>query len=193
MIGAGLLAALASTLCCITPLIFLLLGIGGAWVSTLTDLAPYRMYFLVFAIISVGAGFISAYKKPSPKDCIPGTICINPASNFINKLLLWIAVLIIGSVIIYPHIVPLILDTAKKSTRVEQRVVTLDIPKMFCPTCPFIIRKTLERIDGVISVKTSLETKSAVVTYDKNKVSVKTLIKATADSGYPSTERKNNP
>jgi len=79
---------------------------------------------------------------------------------------------------------------AIKAARVEQRVVILDVPKMFCPTCPFIIRKTLERIDGVISVKTSFKTKTAVVTYDHNKVGVKRLIQATTDVGYPSTVHK---
>jgi len=77
-----------------------------------------------------------------------------------------------------------------KPARVEQRFVTLEIPKMFCSTCPFIIRNALELIDGVISVKASQETKTAVVTYDKNKVSVKQLIEATTNVGYPSTERK---
>jgi len=109
MIGAGIFAALASTLCCIGPLVLFLLGIGGAWISTLSTLAPYRLYFIVFAIICVGAGFITVYRKPNPKDCIPGTICAVPESNLINKILLWVAVLIIGIAIIYPHIAPLIL------------------------------------------------------------------------------------
>jgi len=109
VIGAGLTAALASTLCCLAPLVLFLLGIGGAWVSFLTDLTPYRLYFLVFAILCVGAGFCVVYKKPDPKDCAPGTFCINPASNTINKILLWIAVPFIVVALIYPYVIPIIL------------------------------------------------------------------------------------
>ncbi len=69
----------------------------------------------------------------------------------------------------------------------EQKTVTLDVPGMFCPTCPFTVRKSLEKIDGVGEVKTSSETKTAIVTYDPAKVNVDALIKATTNVGYPST------
>lgn len=73
---------------------------------------------------------------------------------------------------------------------VEQATVTLDVPGMFCPTCPFTVRKSLEKLDGVGEVKTSSETKTAIVIYDPSKVNVDGLIKATTEVGYPSTVHK---
>lgn len=43
--------------CCILPLALVSLGIGGAWMSSLTVLSPYQPYFLALTLISVGGGF----------------------------------------------------------------------------------------------------------------------------------------
>ncbi|MDE3036947.1 MAG: cation transporter [Pseudomonadota bacterium] len=80
-------------------------------------------------------------------------------------------------------------DAAKSAAtaNVVQGVVTLDVPGMFCPTCPFTVRKSLEKLPGVSKVETSLNTKTAVVTYDPSKVKVEKLIETTTAIGYPST------
>lgn len=72
----------------------------------------------------------------------------------------------------------------------EEKTVTLDVPDMYCPTCPFTVRKSLEKVGGVKTVKTSSETKTAIVTYDPSKVTVTDLIKATTNVGYPSTVKE---
>jgi len=74
-----------------------------------------------------------------------------------------------------------------KAEKTTVKVVTLDVPGMFCSTCPFTVRKSLEKIDGVKDVKTDFKTKTAVVTYDPKKVDIKALIAATTNVGYPST------
>lgn len=71
------------------------------------------------------------------------------------------------------------------------KTITLDVPGMFCPTCPFTVRKSLEKLPGISEVKTSLKTRTAVVTYDSKKVSTKEMMKATIDAGYPSTVKNN--
>ena len=47
----GVLAAIAASLCCIGPLVLVMLGMGGAWVSSLSVMEPFRPYLLVIAII----------------------------------------------------------------------------------------------------------------------------------------------
>ena len=70
---------------------------------------------------------------------------------------------------------------------VDLETVTLDVPGMFCATCPFTVRKSLEKLSGISEVKTSLKTRTATVTYNPDKVTIKKMIKATTDVGYPST------
>lgn len=72
----------------------------------------------------------------------------------------------------------------------ENKTVTLDVPGMTCQFCPITIRKALKKVSGVIEAKASFGTKTATVTFDPDKTNVESLIKATANAGYPSTLKK---
>jgi hypothetical protein len=55
LVVVGVLGALAASSCCVAPLALFALGISGAWIANLTQLAPYQPYFIVAA-----AGCLSA-------------------------------------------------------------------------------------------------------------------------------------
>src|SRR5215831_14757664 len=60
---AGVLGAIAASSCCVLPLVFVSLGVSGAWIGNLTALAPYQPYILVLTIVVLGYGFYSAYGR----------------------------------------------------------------------------------------------------------------------------------
>ena len=68
-----------------------------------------------------------------------------------------------------------------------QKTVVLSVPSMNCAACPITVRKALEKVDGVQSVKATLEPPEAVVTFDDAKTSVDKLTEATKEAGYPSS------
>ena len=68
-----------------------------------------------------------------------------------------------------------------------QKTVTLDIPGMDCEICPITVRVALKKLPGVISATATPETKEEVVVYDDTKTTIKQIIKATTQAGYPST------
>lgn len=70
-----------------------------------------------------------------------------------------------------------------------ERTVTLAVQNMDCASCPFIVKSTLEAVPGVAKVAVSYREKTAVVTYDDNKVGVNALTVATTNAGYPSTPK----
>ena len=76
------------------------------------------------------------------------------------------------------------------ATAGENITTVLDVPGMTCKFCPITIRKALEKVPGVINVKSEFETKTATVTFDPSKTSVEVLINTTANAGYPSTLKK---
>ncbi len=78
---------------------------------------------------------------------------------------------------------------AASSAGAAERTITLAVENMTCADCPYIVRKSLERVPGVVKVIVSLRNKSAVVTYDDAKTDVKGLTAATTNAGYPSTPR----
>ncbi len=91
--GSVVGAVLASS-CCILPLLFLALGVSGAWIGTLTQLEPYKPFFIAVTAIFLALGFWQVYFKPA-KDCAEGSYCARPESGIIIKAALWIATLLI--------------------------------------------------------------------------------------------------
>tara|TARA_R110001592_G_scaffold362074_1_gene674813 strand:+ start:829 stop:1119 length:291 start_codon:yes stop_codon:yes gene_type:complete len=72
-------------------------------------------------------------------------------------------------------------------TLAADNTVTLEIPSMNCAMCPITVKKALKKIEGVLAVDVSFETKLVVVKFDNSKTSSQSLIEATTNSGYPST------
>lgn len=67
-----------------------------------------------------------------------------------------------------------------------ERTVTLAVENMTCESCPYIVRKALERVPGVIQAHVQFPEGTAVVTYDDAKADVAQMTAATAELGYPS-------
>lgn len=70
-----------------------------------------------------------------------------------------------------------------------ERTVTLAVQNMYCDACPITVRKSLERVPGVIKAVVSYKDKTAVVTYDDSKTDVTALTAATTNAGYPSAPK----
>ncbi|MDQ2962159.1 MAG: cation transporter [Pseudomonadota bacterium] len=70
------------------------------------------------------------------------------------------------------------------------QTVVLDVQNMTCSLCPITVRKSLEQVPGVSSVKVDLDTMTATVRFDQDKAAPATLVKATTNAGFPSTVRK---
>ena len=68
----------------------------------------------------------------------------------------------------------------------SERRVTLSVSNMFCEACPYIVKKTLESVPGVLKATVSFKDRTAVVLFDDSKAGVKDLTAATAKVGFPS-------
>jgi mercuric ion binding protein len=66
-----------------------------------------------------------------------------------------------------------------------QRSVTLEVP-MWCASCPYIVKRSLEKVAGVLDVAVSYDAQTATVRYDDEKATIAALTQATADVGFPS-------
>lgn len=93
--AGGIVGALLASSCCVAPLALLTLGISGAWIGTLTSLAPYQGYFTAATLVVLSMGFWTIYWQPK-KACAQGSYCANPKSDRIIKTALWAATGLIG-------------------------------------------------------------------------------------------------
>jgi len=88
--AGGVIGAILASACCVVPLLFVMLGISGAWIGNLTALAPNKPYVAGIALVFIALGFRQVYFKPRPA-CEEGTYCAKPQSAVITKTALWVA------------------------------------------------------------------------------------------------------
>lgn len=88
--AGGVAGALLASACCVLPLVFVIVGISGAWIGNLTALEPYKPFTSAVALAFIGLGFWRVYFNRGPV-CADGTYCARPGSSAITKIALWSA------------------------------------------------------------------------------------------------------
>lgn len=104
----GLLGALAASSCCVLPLVLFSLGVSGAWLGTLTALAPYQPIFVAITLAFLASGFYLVYRKPKVA-CADDQTCARPVSNRIVKIALWVATALVVAALMFPILAPVLL------------------------------------------------------------------------------------
>ena len=84
---AGVLAAIGASVCCVGPLVLLMLGIGGAWIANLTALEPLRPWFIVATLLFLGFAFRRLYLQPPV--CEPDALCAEPLVQKRQRAIFW--------------------------------------------------------------------------------------------------------
>lgn len=92
--AGGVIGAMLASTCCVVPLLFVMLGISGAWIGNLTVLEPYKPYFAGVALVFIGLGFRQVYFKAKPA-CVDGSYCAKPQSAVITKSALWLSTVVV--------------------------------------------------------------------------------------------------
>ena len=68
-----------------------------------------------------------------------------------------------------------------------EKTIKLSVPGMTCASCPYIVEGAIDMLDGIRSVKATVEDLSATVTFDDLVTNLEEITQATTDSGYPSS------
>lgn len=92
--SGGVIGAILASTCCIVPLLFVMLGISGAWIGSLTALEPYKPVFAAIALVFIGLGFRQVYFKDRPV-CDGDSYCAKSQSSAITKGALWISTVVV--------------------------------------------------------------------------------------------------
>lgn len=102
---AGVAAAIGASVCCVGPLVLVMLGIGGAWIDNLTAFEPYRPLFIGLTLLFLGLGFRELYRAPHA--CAPGTACADPQAARRQRTLFWLVAVVLLALLAVPWIAPL--------------------------------------------------------------------------------------
>jgi len=68
-----------------------------------------------------------------------------------------------------------------------EKSIKLSVPGMTCASCPYIVEGAIDMLDGIRSVKATVEDLSATVTFDDLVTNLEEITQATTDAGYPSS------
>jgi mercuric ion transport protein len=83
------------------PLVFVSLGIGGAWLANFQVLEPYRPFFIGVALIALGFAWKRIYRPAT--DCKPGEVCAVPAVQRGYKVSFWIVAALLLVMLAFPY------------------------------------------------------------------------------------------
>jgi mercuric ion transport protein len=111
-VAGAIVAALASSLCCLGPLVFAALGIGGA--GLLVKLTPYRAPLATVTLFLLAAGFYFTYRRPRVAAVTnvdaPACACGLPSANRVGRVMLWVATAIVVGLLSFPYLAPYLFD-----------------------------------------------------------------------------------
>ena len=105
-LAAGGAAGILASVCCVGPLVLVLAGIGGAWVSTLVAFEPYRPIFLGAAVVALAFAWRRIYRPAV--ECAPGEVCAVPAVRRGQKFAFWLVALFVLAAGASPYAAPLL-------------------------------------------------------------------------------------
>jgi len=188
LLGGGIITALLTSLCCITPVLAVLGGLGGI-ATTFSFLEPLRPYLIGLTVLVLGYAFYKAYKPKTNTD-IECACETDEKPKFINsKKFLWIITAVSALLITFPYYSKALFTSDNQNVVIVQSnnvaKAKLDIEGMTCTGCEESVDYAIKSENGVVSATSSYKTGIAYVEYDKTKVNPDQLKKAVEEKvGY---------
>jgi copper chaperone CopZ len=191
LISAGLLTAIASSLCCITPVLAIVAGSSGL-ASTFSWLEPFRPYFISATVLVLGFAW---YQKLKPQPKINCNCETTQKTNFMQtKSFLGIITLVSVLLLSFPsyaHIFfPKTESIAVVSPTSEIQKVEFTITGMTCSACEHHVKTEISKLKGILEVTVSYEKGNAIVKFDSKQTNIKEIEKAINSTGYKSVKSK---
>lgn len=191
-IGAGLLAALGASLCCITPLLAIMAGTSGI-AASFSWLEPLRPYLIGVTALVLGFAWYQKLKPARKIDCDCET---NPKPNFMQSQAFLSLVTVFAAVMLaFPSYAHVFYPQAQAQQQVAPyqanvQTVEIKIKGMTCAGCEAHVNIEVSKLAGILKVETSYANGNTLVQYDKSRTDVKQIEKAVSATGYKVTETK---
>jgi mercuric ion transport protein len=191
ILGAGLLTAIAASLCCITPVLALVAGTSGL-ASTFSWFEPLRPYFIGLTILVLGFAW---YQKLKPKQQIDCNCETDEKPKFVqSKIFLGIVTAFAFVILVFPYYAHIFYPTTEKQVIVVDKsnvqTVEFSISGMTCAGCEEHVNHEVNKLSGIIKSTASYENGNAIVEFDNSKTNIAEIEKAISGTGYSVTDKK---
>lgn len=196
LIGAGILTAIAASLCCITPVLALIAGTSGI-ASTFSWLEPLRPYLIGLTVLVLGFAWYQKLipitigtKKEIDCDCeTEGKPKFIQSKTFLGIVTVFAALMLafpLYADIFYPKQAKQIIVVDKS----DLQKVAFTISGMTCNACAEHVKHEVNQLDGIVETNASYEDENAIVEFDRTKTNEAEIQKAINSTGYKVTDKK---
>lgn len=189
--NAGFITAITASLCCISPIVAIIVGTGGI-ASTFSWIEPFRPYLIGLTLLVLGLAWAKKLKARKEIDC-KCTTAKSPKFTESKKFLEIItafAIIMLAlpyySGIFYSNTqkqVPVIYKSHIKTTEFE-------IKGMTCASCETPINFEVNKLNGIVNSKAAYKNGNAIVKFDSTKTNETEIEKAINATGYKVTDKK---
>lgn len=185
--GAGVLSAIAASLCCITPVVALLAG-SSSIAANFSWIEPARPYLIGLSIAVLGFAWYLKLNPIKTNDANCSCQSAKKASFLQSKTFLGVVTIFAILMMAFPLYAKLFYPKPKQAATVavvsNKQQVNFTIQGMTCEGCEEHVNNELSKVNGVIAYKTSYASKNSLVTFDNSKVDVRTIEAAINKTGY---------
>lgn len=189
LLGAGLLAALAASLCCITPLLAVLGGLGGV-ASAFAWLEPLRPYSVALTVGALGFAWHQQLKPALATDACGCAVDAKP-SVMQSKGFLGVVTVLAALLLAFPYygakLYPTVAAPALVATNDAAPVwqtANYRIGGMTCEACAKHVEHAVQQLPGVQAVTVSYAQGTAQVRFDAAKSPAAQVAQAINGTGY---------
>lgn len=189
LIGAGVVAAIAASLCCITPVIAFIAGVGGM-ASVFSWLEPARPYLMVLTLSALGLAW---YQKLRSKKIECACEDDKKSSFLQSKSFLGAITVFAVLMLAFPYYAKVFYPDVKSSVTSDSkniRQVDLNISGMTCTACEAHIKHAVAQLPGFINASADYKAGEASVTFDESQTTTEQIVSAVNESGYRVTNYK---
>ena len=189
--NAGFVTAITASLCCISPLLALIAGTSGI-ASIFSWVAPFRPYLIGLTLLVLGLAWTQKLKSRKEIDykCTPAEKPKFTESKRFLGIVTAFAIMMLAlpyySGIFYPNTkreVPVIYKSNIKTTEFK-------IKGMTCASCEAPINFEVNKLSGIVNLKTAYKNGSTIVKFDSTKTDATQIEKAINATGYHVTDKK---
>lgn len=184
---SGIVSSIFASLCCLTPLVVVLLGLGG--ISVALSLLRYRPYFLILGFLFLGVATYVYLKRDYGKCNM--TVLRKERTKVAFSFILMIGIYVVLTYFIIP---PLLVSNVEKILprpevgNVSLSQVKLKISGLGCTCNVADIEYNLMQLKGVYNASIDYPTRTAIVKYDSTQISPNDIAKSKIFSSTYSAE-----
>jgi len=186
--GAGVLSAIAASLCCITPIVALLAG-SSSVAANFSWIEPARPYLIGLSVAVLALAWYLKLKpvKTNEADCNCET---TTKTSFIqSKTFLAIVTVFAILMMTFPLYAKIFYPSPKNKSAIvvpidNKQQAKFSIDGMTCESCEEHVNLELSKVSGILAYSTSYADGGSIVSFDRSKVDIKAIEAAINKTGY---------